>query len=89
MSVDGVIAIQHGGIELEDLLHHVGAQAHAPHAVVPDDVGGFPIDGEAVLEGAVFHSYADGEDAVHDAFGQEGQSGQPQHDEGGQEPPIQ
>ena len=87
MGVDGVVAVEHGGVVVKDLLHHVAAQAHAPPPVVAHQVSGGLVDGEAVAGGAVLH-VADGEDAVVDALGQEGDGAYPHHDHQGDKAPV-
>ena len=87
MGVDGVVAVVHGGVDLEHLPHHVRVQAHAPDAVVLHQIGGGVVDGEAVEGGGIPH-VSDGADAVEDEIGQQRQGAHTQQQERGHEPPV-
>ena len=78
MGVGGGVAVKHGGVVGKGFFQHVGAQAHAPYPVILHQIGGGLVNGKAVLGGGVL-CVADGEDAVIDGGGQEGNGAHAQH----------
>ena len=82
-------AVEVGGIGLEDLLHYIGAQANAPRPVVLHQVPGSLIDAETVLNRTILSGVEDGEDAVVDGLGQEGDGGQTHQQEDRHPAPVQ
>ena len=87
MGVDGVVSVIESGIVEEHPAGHVTAQAHAGNAVILQQPCGVLVDGDAVPGGGILH-VADGEDAVEDAPGQEGNGTPPYHQHSGKEPPV-
>ena len=72
---------------LDGQAHRVGAQAGAPDGPGLEHLQGRGVQGEAAGGGGVLQ-VEDGEDAVEDGVGQEGDGTQAQDQEGGDKPPI-